>query len=116
MTRIALAVLALLTFAAGAAQAQGGRSGMGPCRQGALALIRMLDDNEDNTADYRNSYEAVTQTCGPVGAARPAPPARPRGECRDLALKVLDVIEDGKMNSQAFVQARDAFKASCGPR
>ena len=72
MTRFALAALAVVIFAAEAAQAQGGRSGMGPCRQGALALIRMLDDNEDNTADYRNSYQAVTQTCGPVGAASAA--------------------------------------------
>ena len=113
MTRFALAALALLVFAAAPAQS-GPRSGAAPCRQGALALIRMLDNNEDNTADYRHAYEAVTQTCGPAAGA--APTAQRRAGCRDLALKVLDIIEDGKMNSRAFAQAREEFRVSCRPR
>jgi hypothetical protein len=115
--RFICVVIAVL-LSAGAAFAQGAakRSGTGPCRQGALALIGMLDDKSDNTADYRHAYEAVVQTCGPAGAARTPVAPQERSTCRDLALKVLDTIEDGKMNTQAFVQVRETFAKSCAPR
>jgi hypothetical protein len=97
--------------------AQGGkRSGLGPCRQGALALIRMLDDNEDNAADYRHAYSAVVESCGPVAPAPAVAARKDTKTCRALALKMLDVMEDGKMNTQGFVRARNAFAQSCPPR
>jgi hypothetical protein len=115
--RFVCVVIAVL-LSAGTAFAQGAakRSGMGPCRQGALALIGMLDDKRDNTADYRHAYAAVVQTCGPAGAARTPVAARERSTCRDLALKMLDTIEGGKMRTRAFVRARAIFAKSCAPR
>ena len=91
------------------------RSGTGPCRQGALSLIAMLDRAEDNTADYRHAYEAVVQTCGPARAPSAQPPS-PREECRKLALAMLDIIEEGKIATQSFVHARTRFALSCAPR
>jgi hypothetical protein len=97
------------------AQAQQ-RSGPGPCRQGALALIAMLDDKDDKSAAYKHAFEAVTQTCGPVAKARDVtPPASGRAACRELALAVLDVLENGKMTTPAFVRARDVFAQTCAP-
>jgi hypothetical protein len=92
----------------------GPRSGPAPCRQGALALIAMLDRGDDASADYRDAYGGVVQTCGP--APRKAAVVADRKACRDLALKMLDEIEDGRLNTQRFTQARDAFAASCAPR
>ena len=93
------------------------RSGAGPCRQGALSLIGMLDSGENNTADYRHAYAAVVQTCGPVApATTPAQPRADQQACGKLARAMLDSIEDGKMNSQGFVQARSRFAVSCAPR
>ena len=105
-------IIIAILLSAGPALAEGAakRSGVGPCRQGALALIGMLDDKRDNTADYRQAYEAVVQTCGPAGAPRTPVTAQDRGKCRDLALKVLDTIEDGKMNTPTFVQARETLR------
>jgi len=91
------------------------RSGAGPCRQAALSIMSMLDAKEDNTADYRQAYEGITQTCGPAGAPSAQPPS-PREECGKLALAVLDAIEENKINTQAFVHARTRFALSCAPR
>lgn len=109
-----------LGFAAAVASAtpafaqSGPRSGAGPCRQGALALIAMLDAGDETSADYRHAYSGVVQSCGP--APRRASVVADRTACRDLALKMLDEIEDGRLNTQAFAQARDVFAASCAPR
>jgi hypothetical protein len=111
---VAGATLAI-ALAAGSAQAQGQRSGLGPCRQGALTLIRLIDEKADSGADYKQTFDAVTQTCGPVRtAAKPA--AQDRGSCRALAQKLLDTIEDGLMNTPAFARTRETFAASCAPR
>jgi hypothetical protein len=92
----------------------GASSGAGPCRQGALALIAMLDAGDDASADYRHAYSGVVQSCGP--APRRASVMADRRACRDMALKMLDEIEEGRLNSQRFAQARDAFAANCAPR
>jgi hypothetical protein len=94
----------------------GKRSGLGPCRQGTLAIMAMLDAKEDNTADYRHAYDAVVQSCSPVTAAPKAEPAPGREKCGELALAMLDAIEDGKMNTPVFVQARGRFAQACAPR
>ena len=93
----------------------GKRSGLGPCRQGALALVGMLDGGEDNTADYRHAYQAVVQTCGPAGAPSAQAPSS-RQECPNLARAMLDAIEENKLNTQTFVHARTRFAMSCAPR
>ena len=113
MRTIAAAAAMLLIFAA-PALAQQKRSGSAPCRQGALALMSMLDSKDDKSADYRHAFEAVTQTCGPVAKAREMT-ASPRASCGKLALAVLDAIEEGKINTPVFVRARDVFAASCAP-
>jgi hypothetical protein len=118
--RISLQVAALVAAisicaALAPATAQSGkRSGLGPCRQGALSLIGMLDSGEDNTADYRHAYEAVVQTCGPAGAPSAQAPSG-RQECPKLARAMLDAIEENKINTQAFVHARTRFAMSCAP-
>jgi len=91
------------------------RSGAGPCRQAALAIIAMLDGKEDNTSEYRNAYDGIVQTCGPVASALPEPTSG-REHCGKLALAVLDAIEEGKINTKGFVQARTRFAQSCAPR
>ena len=114
MAALVAAILICAAVAPAAAQSRP-RSGVGPCRQGALSIIAMLDAKEDNTADYRHAYEAVVQTCGPSGAPSAQAPSG-RQECGKLALAVLDAIEDNKINTQAFVRARTLFALSCAPR
>lgn len=109
-----IAAAAILLVLAAPALAQQKRTGTAPCRQGALALIAMLDGKEDKSADYKHAFEAVTQTCGPVAKSRDITPA-PRAACGKLALAVLDAIEEGKINTPVFVRARDQFAASCAP-
>ena len=93
------------------------RSGAGPCRQGALAIIAFLSNKEDDTADYRRVYKAIVETCGPVArASTPAPSASSREDCEKAALAVLDAIEDNKINTKGFVQLRGRFAQSCAPR
>ena len=92
------------------------RSGAGPCSQGALSLISLLDSKEDNTADYRSAYDGVVQTCGPATGATSASPPSPREDCGKLAVAVLNLIEDGKINTQGFVAARTRFALSCAPK
>src|SRR5688572_14145881 len=116
MPRLPLALLVLAVLAAPALAQSGQRSGVGPCRQGALAIIAMLDAKEDNTPGYRHAYDAVVQTCGPVAQAPKAEPQPARAECGKLALAVLDAIEEGKMNTPVFVRARGRFAQACGPR
>jgi hypothetical protein len=91
------------------------RSGVGPCRQGVLALIGMLDDGDQKSADYRHAFTAVVRTCGPVAKSKPAP--RPAGtpQCRKLAGYMLDEIESGGLNGRAFVEVRDSFAQGCAP-
>lgn len=109
------AVFVCVAFAIPSLAQSGKRSGVGPCRQGALAIIAMLDAKEDNTPAYRHAYDAVVQSCGPVAAA-PKPEPVQREDCPKLALAVLDTIEDGKMNTPAFVRARGRFALACAPR
>ena len=113
----ALVAVAMLGAELAPALAQSGqRSGPGPCRQGVLALIAMLDGKDDASTDYRHAFEAVTQTCGPVAKARDVAPAG-RAGCGKLALAMLDAIEGGgKMTTPVFVRARDQFAQSCAPR
>ena len=95
--------------------AQDKRSGVGPCRQGALSLIGMLDGGEDNTADYRHAFDGVVKTCGPAGMPSAQPPSA-RADCPELARAMLDAIEENKINTQGFVHARTRFAMSCAPR
>ena len=116
LIKMAALVAAIFVCAALApATAQDKRSGVGPCRQGALSLIGMLDGGEDNTADYRHLYEAIVQTCGPAGAPSAQAPSA-RQECPNLARAMLDAIEENKLNTQTFVHARTRFALSCAPR
>jgi hypothetical protein len=104
---------ALLLATAGAPQAQ--RSGVGPCRQGLLALIVMIDADEQEKSLYRSTARDVVGTCGPAAkTAAAAPPAAfDKEQCGKLALAMLDTIEEGKLESPQFAQARDAFSARC---
>jgi hypothetical protein len=91
------------------------RSGAGPCRQGVLALIGMLDDGDAKSADYKHAFTAVVQTCGPVAQSKAAPKPAGAAQCRKLAGQMLDEIESNRMNGKAFVQARDTFAQGCAP-
>lgn len=96
------------------AQAQG----PGPCRQGVLALIVMIDAGEHDRSHYRNTAKSVVESCGPPMAARsPAPAATAsafdRAVCGKLAMTMLESIESTKMGSPEFVEARDSFAAQC---
>jgi hypothetical protein len=95
--------------------AQAQRSGTGPCRNGVLALIAMIDAGEQSTPEYRHAATAVVETCGPAakkGHAQ-APAAFDKAACAKLALAMLDAIEDNKIGKGAFVQPRDAFARTC---
>jgi hypothetical protein len=115
MAALVAAIFVIATLMPAAAQ-PAKRSGAGPCRQGALSLISLLDSKEDNTPDYRNAYDGVVQTCGPATGAPSASAPSPREDCGKLALALLDIIEDGKINTQGFVAARTRFALSCAPR
>ena len=91
------------------------RSGVGPCRQGVLALIGMLDGGDAKSADYRHAFTAVVQTCGPVSQSKAAPKPAGTAQCRKLAGQMLDEIELNRMNGKAFVQVRDTFAQGCAP-
>ena len=114
MAAFMAAIFICATLAPATAQSNR-RSGAGPCRQGTLSLIGMLDRGEDNTPDYRHAYEGVVQTCGPAGAPSAQAPSG-RKECGKLALAMLDAIEEGKINTEAFVHVRTRFAQSCAPR
>jgi hypothetical protein len=89
------------------------RSGLGPCRQGVLALIGMLDDGDQKSADYKHAFSAVVETCGPVARSKAAPKPAGVAQCRKLAGQMLDEIESNRMNGKAFVQIRDTFAQGC---
>jgi hypothetical protein len=92
------------------------RSGLGPCRQGVLALIAMLDDGDQKSGDYKHAFTAVVQTCGPVAKSKPAPKkSAGAAQCRKLAGYMLDEIEENRMNGRAFVEVRDTFAQECAP-
>ncbi|HZO47087.1 MAG TPA: hypothetical protein VFB68_14425 [Xanthobacteraceae bacterium] len=92
------------------------RSGVGPCRQGVLALIGMLDDGDMKSADYQQASSAVIETCGPAARSKTAPKPIGTAQCRKLAGAMLDAVESGRLNGTAFAQARDAFEQGCSPR
>jgi len=85
--------------------------------EGLLGIVSTLDAKTDNSDDYRHTFSAIVETCGPVAPApKPKEPPPSRAGCRDLAMAMVDLIEDGKMNTKAFVKARDAFAETCPPR
>jgi hypothetical protein len=92
------------------------RSGAGPCRQGVLALIGMLDSGDVKSAEYRSAFSAVVGTCGPVARSRAASKPAGTAQCRKLAGYMLDEIESNGLNGRAFVEVRDTFAQECGPR
>lgn len=110
---LAASAVALLV-AISVADAQ--RSGAGPCRQGLLALMVMIDAEEQDKSLYRSTAKEVVDTCGPAAktaaAATPAPKFD-RDQCGKLAVTMLDTIEDGKLDTPQFAQARDAFSGQC---
>jgi len=111
----ALGALLVATALSALAAAQQ-RSGSAPCRQGALALIAMLDSGETRTADYRQAFAGVTESCGaitPGGSGKP--PAFDAKACSAKALKMLDEIEEGRFARPSFARARDDFARSCAP-
>ena len=97
-----------------AAQAQ--PRGAGPCRQGVLALIVMIEADEHDKSHYRSTAASVVETCGPPGAP-PKPASSPvpfdKAACGKLALAMLDTMEGSNMGSPPFVQARDEFAGRC---
>ncbi len=95
------------------------RPGEKACREAVNGLVSMLDAKMDDSANYRDTYAAVVDTCGPVATkARPKTTAVPasRDACHDLAAAMVDLIEDGKMDTAAFVKARNDFAVACPPR
>jgi hypothetical protein len=113
LARVAWSVL-LLAAAVPPSEAQ--RSGAGPCRQGLLALIVMIDAEEQDKSLYRTTARDVVETCGPPASARKAsaaPPAFDREQCGKRVLAMLDTVEEGKLESPQFAQARDAFAGRC---
>jgi hypothetical protein len=113
---IAAAVFACMPLAS-AAPKSNQRTGEKPCREGMLGIVSMLDGKTDDSADYRQTYAAIVETCGPVAPApKPKDPPPIRAACRALAMAMVELIEDGKMNARAFVKARDSFAETCPPR
>ncbi len=117
---ISLAAVAAVfsgTFHASAAPKSNQRTGEKPCREGLLGIVSMLDAKTDKSDDYRHTFSAIVETCGPVAPApKSKEPPPNRAGCRDLAMSMVDLIEDGKMNTKAFVEARDRFTQVCPPR
>ncbi len=115
----AAVVVATLTcaFFAHAAPKSAQRPGEKACREAANGLVSLLDAKLDDTANYRATFAAVVETCGPAAppAKRKVPPPN-REICHDLAAALVDIIEDGKMNTPAFVKARTSFAETCPPR
>lgn len=114
---LALPLLLASGLAAEAAKKEP-RSGRGPCRVAAQALIGYLDSADEKGGDYAHAYTMV-DTCGPVRTPKSksaaVQPVGDRALCRDLALKMLDELDENRMNRSSFVTVRDAFAEKCGP-
>src|SRR5271165_4121559 len=75
------------------------RPGEKACREAVNGLVSMLDAKTDDSANYRDTYVAVVDTCGPVATkVRPKTTPATRDACHDLAAAMVDLIEDGKMD------------------
>ncbi len=118
LTPATLAAAGLMAAAlAHAAPQSAQRPGEKACREAANGLVSMLDAKSDDTANYRATYAAVVETCGPAApVTKPKGLPADRGACHDLATALVDIIEDGKMNTPTFVQARASFAQACPPR
>ena len=90
------------------------RSGVGPCRQGTLALLRYLDEKQQAGGEYAHAYQVV-DTCGPVRKRASSKPVSDPAACRELVLKMLEEIEENRMNRRAFVTVRNDFAGRCAP-
>jgi hypothetical protein len=118
-TRRAVACLAwsavVLLAAVSASQAQ--RNDLGACRQGLLAMIVMIDAEEQDKSHYQSTAKSMVESCGPPATAKTTaatpPVAFDREMCGKLALSMLDTIEGGKLESPQFAQARDEFAGKC---
>jgi len=119
-TRRALALLgcsaAWLLAADGGAYAQ--RGGVEPCRQGLLALIVMIDGEEQERSHYQSTAKTLVETCGPpTKQVAPAPSAGfDKGLCSKLSLAMLETVEEGKLDSPQFAEKRDEFAGKCVSR
>jgi hypothetical protein len=70
MIRIALALLLILQpLSVIEAAKKEPRSGLGPCRIAAQALVSYLDGGEEKSGEYAHAYSMV-DTCGPVRSAK----------------------------------------------
>ena len=100
---LAAAVFACTSLAS-AAPKSNQRTGEKPCREGMLGIVSMLDAKTDDSDNYRHTYSAIVETCGPAAPADPNPKTPPpsRGACRDLAMAMVDLIEDGKHEHQGL--------------
>lgn len=111
-------LLTLLWLPAAEAANKEPRSGLGPCRIGAQALIQYLDSGNEKGGEYAHAY-AMVDTCGPARTAKaravPAQPVADRAACREIAVKMLDELDENRMNRPSFVRLRDAFATQCGP-
>jgi hypothetical protein len=102
-------------FCALALSAPGAAQGSDACRQGVLALIVMIEADEQDRSHYRNTAASVVESCGspPAEKGPTPPPPFDRAACGKLALSMLETIEATKMGSSEFVAARNAFSAQC---
>lgn len=91
-------------------------TGPGPCRQGVLALIVMIDAEEHDKTHYRTTAKSVVETCGTPGEAKKLsgqPTPFDKQACGKLVLAMLDSIEDNKLGAPQFAQVRDEFAGKC---
>jgi hypothetical protein len=110
-TAAAAMIFALALVAQAAAQG----SDPGPCRQGVLALILMIDAEEQDRSHYRSTAASVVEACGspPAAKASTPVPSFDKAACSRLAVTMLESIEAGKMGAPEFVAARNTFAQQC---
>jgi hypothetical protein len=92
------------------------RSGVDTCRQGLLALVVMIDAEEQDRSHYQATAKTVAETCGPAATKQVAPAASAgfdKGLCGKLSLAMLETIEEGKLDSPQFAEKRDEFAGKC---
>jgi hypothetical protein len=89
--------------------------GQEACRQGVLALMLMIDAEEQDRSHYRSTAASVVRSCGPPPAAKASSAQVPfdKAACGRLASAMLEAVEAAKMGSAEFVAARDGFAAQC---